>query len=153
MQGARVWSLVRELRFHMQCGVAKKKKKMTTVGVSDILWPHRLYSLWNSSNKNIGVGRNSHRNFLMGSYQPMDWTQVSHITRGFFTSWATREAQEYWSGKLIPSLEDIPDPGIEPGSPALQVDSLPAELSGKTLTTAGASNENWSLGDGVGVDT
>ena len=26
---------------------------------------------------------------------------------------------------------DLPDPGIEPGSPVLQVDSLPTELSGK----------------------
>ena len=28
---------------------------------------------------------------------------------------------------------DVPDPGIEPGSPALQADSLPTELSGKPL--------------------
>ena len=28
----------------------------------------------------------------------------------------------------MPSPEDLPDPGIEPGSPALQVDSLPTEL-------------------------
>ena len=28
----------------------------------------------------------------------------------------------------MPSPGDLPDPGIEPGSPALQVDSLPAEL-------------------------
>ena len=33
-----------------------------------------------------------------GSSQPKDWTQVSHIAGTFFTSWATREAQEYWSG-------------------------------------------------------
>ena len=31
----------------------------------------------------------------------------------------------------MPSPVDLPDPGIEPGSPALQVDSLPTELSGK----------------------
>ena len=36
--------------------------------------------------------------FSRGSYQPRDQTQVSHIAGGFFTSWATREAQEYWSG-------------------------------------------------------
>ena len=30
--------------------------------------------------------------------QPKDWTQVSHIADGLFTSWATGEAQEYWSG-------------------------------------------------------
>ena len=35
--------------------------------------------------------------FSRGSSQPRDWTQVSHIVGGFFTSWATREAQEYWS--------------------------------------------------------
>ena len=32
--------------------------------------------------------------------------------------------QEYWSGLPLPSPRDLPDPGIEPGSPALQVDSL-----------------------------
>ena len=32
--------------------------------------------------------------------------------------------QEYWSGLPFPSLGDLPDPGIEPGSPALQADSL-----------------------------
>ena len=36
--------------------------------------------------------------FSRGSSQPRDWTQVSHTAGRFFTSWATREAQEYWSG-------------------------------------------------------
>ena len=35
---------------------------------------------------------------------------------------------EYWSGQPVPSPGDLPDPGIEPGSPALQADSLPTEL-------------------------
>ena len=35
--------------------------------------------------------------FSRGSSQSRDWTQVSHIAGGFFTNWATREAQEYWS--------------------------------------------------------
>ena len=39
-----------------------------------------------------------------GSSQPRDWTQVSHTAGGFFTSWATGEAQEYWSGLPILSL-------------------------------------------------
>ena len=69
--------------------------------------------------------------FSRGSSQSRDQTQVSHIAGRFFTSWATRKAQEYWSGKPIPSSVDLPDPGIEPGSPELQVDSLPTELSGK----------------------
>ena len=36
--------------------------------------------------------------------------------------------QEYWSGLPFPSLGDLPDPGIKPGSPALQADSLLTEL-------------------------
>ena len=39
--------------------------------------------------------------------------------------------QEYWSGLLFPLPGDLPKPGIKPGSPALQVDSLPTEPPGK----------------------
>ena len=39
--------------------------------------------------------------------------------------------QEYWSRLPFPSPGDLPEPEIEPRSPALQVDSLPAELRGK----------------------
>ena len=35
--------------------------------------------------------------------------------------------QEYWSGLPFSSPEDVPEPQIEPGSPALQADSLPSE--------------------------
>ena len=35
--------------------------------------------------------------------------------------------QEYWSGFPFPSPGDLPDPGIEPGSPALQADILLSE--------------------------
>ena len=54
------------------------------------------------------------------SSQPWDWIQVSHIAGRFFNIGATKEAQEYWSWKPIPSPGDLPDPGIELGSPALQ---------------------------------
>ena len=37
--------------------------------------------------------------FSMGSSQPWDQTQVSLIAGGFFSSWATKEAQEYWSSQ------------------------------------------------------
>ena len=33
--------------------------------------------------------------------------------------------QEYWNGLPFPSPGDLPDPGIEPRSPALEADSLP----------------------------
>ena len=41
--------------------------------------------------------------------------------------------QEYWSGLPFPSPGDLPDPGIEPGSPALEADALTSELSGKHI--------------------
>ena len=58
--------------------------------------------------------------FSRESSQPRDQTQVSHIAGRFFTSWATREVSKQWSGQPIPSSADLPDPGIEPGSPLLQ---------------------------------
>ena len=39
--------------------------------------------------------------------------------------------QEYWNGLPFTSPGGLPDPGIEPRSPALQADSLPNELQGK----------------------
>ena len=39
--------------------------------------------------------------------------------------------QEYWSGLQFPSPGDLPNPGIKPGSPALQADPLPFEPPGK----------------------
>ena len=50
--------------------------------MSDSLWPHRLYSPWNSSGQNAGVGSLS---LLQGIFP----TQVSHIAGRFFSNWAT----------------------------------------------------------------
>jgi len=41
--------------------------------------------------------------------------------------------QEYWSGLPFPSLEDLPNPGIESWSPASQTDSLLFELQGSSV--------------------
>ena len=41
---------------------------------------------------------------------------------------------EYWSGETFPSPGDLPNPRIEPRSPASQADSLPAESQEKPLT-------------------
>ena len=45
--------------------------------------------------------------------------------------------QEYWSGLPFPSPGDLPDPGIEPGSPALEADALtsvpPGNLGGQSI--------------------
>ena len=63
----------------------------------------------------------------------------SSLVQLFAASWTvSRQAplsmgfsrQEYWSGLPCPSPVDLPKPGIEPGSPALQADALPRELLG-----------------------
>ena len=76
--------------------------------------------------------------------QPSDGTElikkrrllVLSRVRLFETPWTVaRQAppsvgvssQEHWSGLPSPSPGDLPDPGIKPGSPALQADSLPSE--------------------------
>ena len=63
------------------------------------------------------------------------------------TPWTIRSMEfsrpEYWSGSQFPSPGDLPNPGIEPRPPALQVDSLPAELLGKP--TLDIKQSNWQL--------
>ena len=64
---------------------------------------------------------------------------LSHV-RLFVTPWTVAYQasqsmgffrQEYWSGLPFPSPGDLPNPGIEPGSPALQADALSSEPPGK----------------------
>ena len=66
-----------------------------------------------------------------GSFSPVwffaiPWTvaRQAPLSMGF-------SRKEHWSGLSFPSPGDLPDLGIEPGSPALQADSLPSELLGK----------------------
>ena len=51
--------------------------------------------------------------------------------RVFVTQWTTQTMEfsrpEFWSGLPFPPPGDLPNPGIEPRSPALQADTLPAE--------------------------
>ena len=58
------------------------------------------------------------------------WTVARQAPLSMVLSW-----QEYWSGLSFSSPGDHPNPGIEPMSPALQVDSLPAESPGKPQNT------------------
>ena len=47
--------------------------------------------------------------------------------------------QEYWSGLPFPAPGDLPNPGIEPGCPTSQADSLPTEPPGKSYPNYGYS--------------
>ena len=121
-----------------------------------ILWdPMDLHSPWNSPGQNTGVGTLS---LLQGIFPTRDWTHVSHIASGFFTSWATREAQkwlrpvqlfmiprtvayqaplsmkfsnqEYWSGFPFPSQGVFPTQGLNPGLPHCRWTLIPSEPPG-----------------------
>ena len=63
---------------------------------------------------------------------------LSHV-RLFATPWTSPSMefsrQEYWSGLPFPSPGDLPDPGIEPRSPALEADTLTSEPPGKPDNT------------------
>ena len=58
--------------------------------------------------------------------------------------------KEHWSGLPFPSPEDLSYPGIEPGSPALQVDSLPTEPPGKPQYSAAAAKSPKQIRRGKG---
>ena len=69
-----------------------------------------------------------------------EWVKSPSRVQLFATPWTVAyqappsmefSRQEYWSGLPFPSPGDLPNPGIEPGSPALQADALPSEPPGK----------------------
>ena len=80
------------------------------------------------------------------------WGRLCHIrsevkslsrVRLFATTWTVAyqapqsmefSRQEYWSRLPFPSPGDLPNPGIEPGSPTLQADALPSEPPGKVTS-------------------
>ena len=64
---------------------------------------------------------------MSNSCSPMDCTCQAPLSIGF-------SRQEYWSGFSFPSPGDIPDPGVEPMSPAWQADSLPLSHMVKILS-------------------
>ena len=78
---------------HCHIKVLKQKVKVTQ-SCPTLCDPNGLYSPWNSPGQNTGVGSLF---FLEGIFPTQGLQQVSNITGIFFTSWATREAQESWT--------------------------------------------------------
>ena len=66
---------------------------------------------------------------LSNSCYPMDCSPARLLCPCGFSR------QEYWSGLLCPLPRDLPNPGIKPRSPTLQVDSLPSEPLEKAKNT------------------
>ena len=125
-----------EIKYNVWCrgGHSATKKKESEAEseshsvVSNSLQPHGLNSPWNSPGQNTGVGSCS---LLQGIFPTQGLDPGLPHCRQILYQLSHKKAQEYWSGEPIPFPGNLPYPGIEPVSPALQVDSLPAELWGK----------------------
>ena len=68
---------------------------------------------------------------------PMDVARQAPLSMGF-------SRKEYWSGLTFPSADYLSNPGIEPTSPVLQVDSLPLNHRGGPLYYQG-KERNWQF--------
>ena len=86
---------------------------------------------------------------LTSNYQISEVKLFSHVQL-FVTPWTVAyqappsmefSKQEYWSGLQFPPPGDLPNPGIEPESPALQADSLPLSHQGSLLPNKQTSNK------------
>ena len=80
-----------------------------------------------------------------------EWVKSLSRVRLFATPWTVAyqappsmgfSRQEYWSGLPSPSPGDLPNPGIEPGSPAFQADALTSEPPGKSWVD---HNKLWKI--------
>ena len=114
--------------------------------------PTLIWSIYNKGGKNIQQGQDH----LFNKWYQKDWTatckrikllphtvKVKSLSRVqlFATPWTVAyhappsmgfSRQESWSGLPFPSPGGLPDPGIEPGSPALEADTLPSEPPDKS---------------------
>ena len=125
--------------------------------ISDYVRPYETVALqaplfMDSPGKNTRVGCHALLQciFPTQGLNPSPAFQVDYLL-----VWATREAplkkmrcsrQEYWKGLPFLSPRDLPNPGIEPRSPALQVDSLPSEPPGLQLYFYGKQGTFLNMG-------
>ena len=96
--------------------------------MSTSLQPHGLYSPWNCPGQNTGVGSLS---FLQGIFPTQRSNPGLLHCRRILYQLSHKGSPRILEWVAYHSPEDLLDPGIELGSPALQEDSLPTELSGE----------------------
>ena len=90
----------------------------------------RLYSQWNSPGQNTGVGSLS---FLQGIFPTQGSNSRLLPCKRILYLLCHKKSSRILEPVAYPSPGDHPNPGIKPGSPALQADSLPTELSEKPI--------------------
>ena len=98
--------------------------------VSNSLLPHGLYSPWNSPGQNTRMGRCS---LLQGIFPTQGSNSGLPHCRQILYQLSHKESPRILERVADPFSGDLPDPGIEPGSLALQADSLPNGPRGKPI--------------------
>ena len=93
--------------------------------------PRGLYSPWNSLGQNTGIGSLS---LLQGIFPTQGSNPGLQLQADLLPAEPPGKPKNTGVGKPIPSPADPPNPGIKLGSPALQADSFPTDLSGKPQT-------------------
>ena len=99
-------------------------KKRSSISIPQMCHPHMGPAVWEEPSLSI-ISESPLSQFSCLQVVATPWT-VAHqapLPMGF-------SRQEYWSGLPCPPPGDLPNPGIEPASPALQVDSLLLRLLG-----------------------
>ena len=96
--------------------------------MSNSLGPHGLYSPWNSLGQNTGVDSLS---LLQGIFPTQRSNSGLLHSRQILYQLSHKGSPGILGWVAYPFSSGLPNPGIELGSPALQADPLPTELSGK----------------------
>ena len=98
--------------------------------MSDSLWPHALYSPWNSPGQNTGMGSLL---LLQGIFPTQGLNPGLLQCRRILYQLSHKRNPRILEWVAYPFFSRSSQPRNQTGSPALQADSLPTELSGKPL--------------------
>ena len=109
--------------YFLHCSYSIVWKSLSHVQFSVTAWT--IYSSWISPGQNTGVGSHS---LLQGIFPTQELNQSLPHCRQILNQLSHHGSPGILEWEPIPSPCDLPKPGIEPGSPALQADSLPAEI-------------------------
>ena len=95
-----------------------------SLGCHTLIWPFRSHLTFFSGSESVG------RSVVSDSFATL-WAAARQASLSMEFAW-----QRYWSGLPFPSPGYLPNPGVEPGFPALQADSLPFEPLGWSSLTS-----------------
>ena len=120
-----VWKS-RDISLPTKVHIFKVKVKVTVV--SNSLWPHGQYNPWNSPGQNTGVGNLS---LLQGTFSTQGSNTGLPHRRQILYQLSHKGSPRILEQVAYPISSGSSQSRNQPGSPPLQTDSLPTELSGK----------------------